>query len=59
MCSRFAHEANNSIQDVDRAASTVTAALLHFLPAAQIDKALEQLPSDIRAPLVSQPIDLD
>ncbi|MBN3508715.1 DUF2267 domain-containing protein [Mycolicibacterium septicum] len=57
--SRFAHEANISIQDVDRAASTVTAALLHFLPAAQIDKALEQLPIDIRARLVSQPIDLD
>lgn len=46
--SRFAHEANISVQDVDKAAPAVTAAVLQFLPARQIGKVLEQLPSDIR-----------
>lgn len=45
---RFAREANISIRDVDKAASAVTAALLHFLPPAQVAKALDQLPNEIR-----------
>lgn len=45
---RFSRDANISLQDVGTAAANVTAAVLNFLPAAQIDKALDQLPSDIR-----------
>ncbi|KWX22528.1 hypothetical protein AFM11_20520 [Mycolicibacterium wolinskyi] len=48
---RFAHEANISVHDVDKAATAVTAALVGFLPAAQIEKVLEQLPRDVRARL--------
>ncbi len=50
----FAREANISLQDVGKAAAAVTTALLHFLPPAQMDKALEQLPSEIRALLKPQ-----
>lgn len=45
---RFARDANVAVQDVAKAAATVTAALMHVLPPAQIDKALDQLPEDIR-----------
>jgi uncharacterized protein (DUF2267 family) len=41
---RFAREASISHDDVGKAA----AAALHHLPAAQMGKALEQLPADIR-----------
>lgn len=51
----FAREANISLQDVGKAAAAVTTALLHFLPPAQMDKALEQLPSEIRA-LLKPPV---
>ena len=47
--SRFAHEANISVQDVDKAAAAVTAAVMEFLPAALIEKVLEQLPNEIRS----------
>ncbi len=45
---RFAREANIALDEVDRAASATTAAVLHHLPVALIDKALGQLPMDIR-----------
>ena len=45
---RFAREANIALQDVGKAAAATTAALLHFLPPAQMHKALDQLPSEIR-----------
>ena len=45
---RFAREANIAVQDVGKAASTTTSALLRLLPAAQIDKALGQLPDNLR-----------
>ena len=45
---RFAREANIAVQDVGKAAPTTTSALLRLLPAAQIDKALGQLPEDVR-----------
>lgn len=48
---RFARDANIAVNDVGTAAAAATAAVLHFLPAAQLDKALDQLPSDIRAVL--------
>ncbi|KAA1251367.1 DUF2267 domain-containing protein [Mycobacterium simiae] len=51
---RFAHEANISLRDVDKAAAAVTTALLHFLPPAQLAKALDQLPNEIRALLQPQ-----
>lgn len=37
---RFAHEANIAPDDVGKAAAATTAAALHHLPAAQLDKAL-------------------
>lgn len=46
---RFAREANISRDDVAKAAAVTTAALLHHLPPAQMDKALGQLPDEIRA----------
>ena len=52
---RFAREANISLQDVGKAAAATTAALLHYLPPAQMDKALDQLPSEIRVLLQPQP----
>ena len=45
---RFSRDANIAVHDVGKAATNVTAAVLHFLPAAQVDKALDQLPNDIR-----------
>ena len=45
---RFAREATISVHDVPRAAAATTAAVLHHLPAAQVDKALAQLPEDLR-----------
>lgn len=45
---RFSREANIALEDVGKAASATTAAVLHHLPAAQIDKALGQLPMEIR-----------
>jgi len=41
---RFAREANISLKDVGKTAPVITAALLHFLPPAQMHKALYQLP---------------
>jgi uncharacterized protein (DUF2267 family) len=52
---RFAREANISLHDVGKAAAATTAALLHHLPPAQMDKALDQLPSEIRVLLQPQP----
>ena len=52
---RFAREANISLQDVGKATAAITAALLHFLPPAQMDKALDQLPREIRDQLQPQP----
>lgn len=45
---RFAREANISVQDVNKAAAAVTAALQQLLPPALIDKVLDQLPREIR-----------
>ena len=45
---RFAREANISLDDVGKAAAAATAAVLHHLPAAHIDKALNRLPVEIR-----------
>ena len=49
---RFAHEANIAHDDVGKAAAATTAAALHRLPAAQMEKALEQLPPELRAVLL-------
>jgi uncharacterized protein (DUF2267 family) len=51
---RFSREANIALDEVDRAAAATTAAVLHHLPAAQIDKALGQLPMEIRKILQPQ-----
>ncbi|HZE15290.1 MAG TPA: DUF2267 domain-containing protein [Mycobacterium sp.] len=45
---RFAREANISVDDVPKAAAATTAAALQHLPAAQIAKAFDQLPTEIR-----------
>ncbi|BBX18480.1 hypothetical protein CRI77_08505 [Mycolicibacterium duvalii] len=45
---RFAHEANIAVQDVPKAAAAVTAALMRLLPPAQVTKAINQLPDDIK-----------
>lgn len=45
---RFAREANIAPDDVGKAAAATTAAALHHLPVAQIDKAFGQLPIEIR-----------
>lgn len=52
---RFVREANISVHDVGKVAAATTAAMLHHLPAAQIDKALGQLPPEIRTLLQPQP----
>lgn len=49
---RFAHEANIAPHDVGKAAAATTAAALHHLPHAQMEKALGQLPPDLRAVLL-------
>jgi uncharacterized protein (DUF2267 family) len=48
---RFAHEATIAPGDVSKAASATTAAVLRHLPATQMDKALEQLPTALRTVL--------
>ena len=53
---RFAGEANISLHDVGKAAAATTAALLHHLPPAQMAKALDQLPSEIRVLLQPEPL---
>lgn len=52
---RFAGEANISVHDVSKAAAATTAALLRHLPPAQVDKALDQLPEEVRALLHPTP----
>ena len=52
---RFAGEANISLHDVGKAAAATTAALLHHLPSAQMDKALYQLPREIRVLIEPEP----
>jgi uncharacterized protein (DUF2267 family) len=52
---RFAREANISLHDVGKAAAATTAAALLHLPPQQMDKALGQLPSEIRVLLQPQP----
>lgn len=51
---RFSREANIALDDVGKAAAATTAAALHHLPAAQIDKVLGQLPTEIRKVLQPQ-----
>lgn len=51
---RFAREANIALEDVGKAAAATTAAVSHHLPVAQIDKALGQLPMEIRKMLQPQ-----
>ncbi|HYB36444.1 MAG TPA: DUF2267 domain-containing protein [Mycobacterium sp.] len=46
---RFLREANISLEDVDKAAAATTAAVLHHLPPAQMNKVLDQLPGEIRS----------
>jgi uncharacterized protein (DUF2267 family) len=48
----FAHDANIAHDDVGKAAAATTAAALHHLLAAQMEKALEQLPPELRAVLL-------
>lgn len=49
---RFADEATIARVDVGKAAAATTAAALHHLPAAQVEKALGQLPPELRAVLL-------
>jgi uncharacterized protein (DUF2267 family) len=51
---RFLREANISSHDVAKVAAATTAAALHHLPRAQMDKALGQLPTEIRTLLQPQ-----
>lgn len=51
---RFAREAIIAPDDVGKAAAATTAAVLHHLPTAQMDKALDQLPREIRTLLQDQ-----
>ncbi|MDR3659007.1 MAG: DUF2267 domain-containing protein, partial [Mycobacterium sp.] len=51
---RFAREAIFAPDDVGNAAAATTAAVLHHLPPPQMDKALAQLPRDIRTLLQPQ-----
>jgi uncharacterized protein (DUF2267 family) len=51
---RFSYEANIALGDVGKAAAATTAAALYHLPVAQIDKALGQLPTEIRKILQPQ-----
>lgn len=44
----FAGEANISLRDVGKAAAAVTAVALRHFPSAHMDKALGQLPDDVR-----------
>ena len=45
---RFLREANISLHDVGKVAPATTAAVSHHLPPAHMDKALDQLPTEIR-----------
>ncbi len=51
---RFLREANISLHDVGKVAAATTAAVLHHLPPAQMDKVLDQLPPEIRTLLQPQ-----
>ena len=51
---RFLREANISVHDVSKVAAATTAALLHHLPLAHMDKVLDQLPPEIRTLLQPQ-----
>ena len=51
---RFAREAIIAPDDVGKAAAATTAAVLHHLPPPQMDKALDQLPREIRTLLQAQ-----
>ena len=51
---RFSREANIALDDVGKAAAATTAAALHDLPVTQMDKALGQLPTEIRKILQPQ-----
>lgn len=51
---RFAHEATIAPADVAKAAAATTSAALHHLPDAQVNKALDQLPPQLRAVLRPQ-----
>ena len=51
---RFSREANIALDHVGKAAAATTAAALHHLPVAQMDKALGQLPTEIREILQPQ-----
>lgn len=46
---RFAQDADISRPDVSKAAAAVTSGLQQHLSAGQLDKALDQLPDDLRA----------
>ncbi|MBA8930538.1 uncharacterized protein (DUF2267 family) [Kutzneria viridogrisea] len=52
--SRFARDANISLQDVHRAAPAVTAVAQRHLSPGQVSKALDRLPDGIRALLRPQ-----
>jgi uncharacterized protein (DUF2267 family) len=51
---RFLREANISLHDVRKVAAATTAALLHHLPPAHMDKVLDQLPPEVRTLLQPQ-----
>lgn len=51
---RFAKQASIAVNDVGKAAAATTAAVARHLPAAQLDKALDHLPADIRTLLQTQ-----
>lgn len=51
---RFAKEACIAVNDVGKAAAATTAAVSRHLPAAQVHKALDHLPVDIRSLLQPQ-----
>lgn len=52
---RFSHEASIAVTDVAKAAPATTCAMRQLLPAAQVDKALDQLPDDLRRLLAPEP----
>ena len=51
---RFLREATISLHDVGKVAAATTAAVLHHLPQAHMDKVLNQLPLEIRTLLQPQ-----
>lgn len=52
---RFSREATIAVTDVAKAAAATTSALRRLLPDAQVDKALDQLPDDVRRLLDPDP----